>query len=346
MLLFIFIDLLYNKYMEMFEKIVTECNAALYKINDLHQCNLLKSQFLGNNSDIKKLLSSLTDKTIEEKRTIGPQIHKLKSVIEKLFKYKIQQLLSKKEIVDLTLQIDTNYGYFHPITIVQQQIISLLMSMGLKFEQSPEIETEWQNFTAVNVPENHPCREDHQSFFLNNGKMLRTHTSSIQSYILKSYSNTEDYGIFTVGRTYRRDLDRTHVPMFHQIEGFIVNEYKSSVKDMINFIQLFLNSFFEKKVQIRIRPSFFPFTEPSLEIDALLNNKWLEILGCGIIHPNVFNISTVKVRQGFAFGCGLERLTMLKYNITDLRKFYSNDYRNIQNFNFQNMAFAKDITAY
>lgn len=317
------------------DSLVKDCILETEKANNLHDCDLLKNKFLGKNSAIKKELQNLRNLPLEERKIIAAKLQQIQEQIQKNIEEKIEQLKNKVVKIDSSLPVYDGYGYYHPIPMVIKKIKSLLITMNMTFEESPEIETEWNNFSAVNVPENHPCREDHQSFFLKNGKMLRTHTSSIQSYLIKKYMDNREYKVFTVGRTYRRDLDSTHVPMFHQIEGFVVSDKKSSIKHMLNFIQTFLNSFFEKTMEIRIRPSFFPFTEPSLEIDVLFNGKWLEILGCGMIHPNVFQLSNSPKKQGFAFGCGLERLTMLKYNIRDLRLFYNQDYRTIQSLNFR-----------
>ena len=215
-------------------------------------------------------------------------------------------------------------GSRHPISITINQIISILGDHGFTSVSGIEIEDEFHNFEALNIPETHPARDMHDTFYVSDNKLLRTHTSSVQ--IRSMLSNKAPLKIMTPGKVYRCDSDPTHSPMFHQIEGLYID------KD-VNFCHLkgvlinFIKEFFGKDMEIRFRPSYFPFTEPSAELDIKFKGKWLEVLGCGMVHPNVLSNVKINTKQysGFAFGLGVERLAMLKYDIVDLRMFYEND---------------------
>lgn len=223
------------------------------------------------------------------------------------------------------MEISISQGAEHIIPCVINDIKRILTSKQFTYIDAPELDTDWYNFTVLNIPENHPCRDAHQSFFCDNGKLLRTHTSNIESRVLVEYK--EHFSVFTIGRTYRRDDDATHTPMFHQLEMSICAK-NNSIKELLNRIQWFLSEFFfegKQSVKIRLRPSYFPFTEPSYEIDMWFENKWLEIMGCGILHRNIFSNINQPFRQVMALGCGIERLTMLKYGIQDIRELYSHD---------------------
>jgi phenylalanyl-tRNA synthetase alpha chain len=215
-------------------------------------------------------------------------------------------------------------GSRHPISITINKITSILSNYGFASVSGIEIEDEFHNFEALNIPETHPARDMHDTFYVSDNKLLRTHTSSVQ--IRSMLSNKAPLKIMTPGKVYRCDSDPTHSPMFHQIEGLYID------KD-VNFCHLkgvlinFIKEFFGKDMEIRFRPSYFPFTEPSAELDIKFKGKWLEVLGCGMVHPNVLSNVKINTKQysGFAFGLGVERLAMLKYDIVDLRMFYEND---------------------
>jgi phenylalanyl-tRNA synthetase alpha chain len=215
-------------------------------------------------------------------------------------------------------------GSRHPISITINKITSILSNYGFASVSGIEIEDEFHNFEALNKPETHPARDMHDTFYVSDNKLLRTHTSSVQ--IRSMLSNKAPLKIMTPGKVYRCDSDPTHSPMFHQIEGLYID------KD-VNFCHLkgvlinFIKEFFGKDMEIRFRPSYFPFTEPSAELDIKFKGKWLEVLGCGMVHPNVLSNVKINTKQysGFAFGLGVERLAMLKYDIVDLRMFYEND---------------------
>jgi phenylalanyl-tRNA synthetase alpha chain len=220
----------------------------------------------------------------------------------------------------------------HPINISMNHIQNLFHSIGFDIATGPEIEDDYHNFTALNIPKEHPARAMHDTFYIDKTHVLRTHTSPVQVRYMKN--NTPPLRIISPGRVYRVDSDATHSPMFHQVEGLWVDE-RVSFANLKGVVQDFLQKFFEdESISVRFRPSFFPFTEPSAEIDMSWNDGWLEIGGCGMIHPSVLsqvNIDSEKF-QGFAFGLGVERLTMIKYGVNDLRPFFTNDIRFLKQF--------------
>jgi phenylalanyl-tRNA synthetase alpha chain len=220
------------------------------------------------------------------------------------------------------MEISLVKGARHIIPCVINDIRTILLSNNFTAMDAPEIDTAWNNFTVINVPETHVCRSEEQSFYLSNGQMLRTHTSNLECRALKEH--TGHFSVFTIGRTYRKDEDATHTPMFHQMEILICNS-KSSVEQLIQRIHWFLNQFFGQQMRIRLRPSYFPFTVPSYEVDIWYNGTWLEVMGCGILHAKIFSNLQQPMRYVMALGCGIERLAMLKYNIPDIRKLYDND---------------------
>jgi phenylalanyl-tRNA synthetase alpha chain len=306
------------------ERIEERFNIEVEKCRNDEDVKLLKSNFVGKKSELSGIISGIVNLSQDDKKIVGKECTLLKRRIED----RIRNITFVKGIdIDISLPIQKKSGAIHPLSVTSQCVKSILLSMGASFMESPEIESEWRNFDFLNIGSNHPARQNHQSFFLEH-KMLRTHTSSIQSYILDKFKNC-DSKTFTIGRVFRNDNDSTHLPMFNQVECLII-EKGANVPCMISFIQTFLNKFFAREMKIRKRPSFFPFTNFSLEIDVWMDGRWLEILGCGIIHPNIFKNAGVEYRQGFAFGCGLERIHMLKYDIHDIRKLYSKDMKVLQ----------------
>jgi len=245
----------------------------------------------------------------------------------------------KSELIDVTLPgTKQSTGSLHPISITLQRVETLFRSIGFDIATGPEIEDDYHNFTALNIPESHPARAMHDTFYLENKNLLlRTHTSSVQ--IRTMSKKRPPLRIIAPGKVYRKDSDITHTPMFHQIEGLYIDE-NVSFANLKSTINIFLKSFFEKDdLKIRFRPSYFPFTEPSAEVDIEYydnkgNKKWLEILGCGMVHPNVLTMANIDCEKysGYAFGLGVERLAMLKLGITDLRLFYENDLRFLKQF--------------
>lgn len=238
--------------------------------------------------------------------------------------------------LDTTLDpVPENRGTLHPITQSLIEISAVLESFGYRRYTGPEIEDDWHNFTALNTPAYHPARDMQDSFFLPNGNVLRTQTSAIQIRTMES--DGVPIKMFGIGSTYRKEMDATHAPMFHQIEGLYIDK-NITMSDLIADVRAFLSKYFEiDDVELRIRPSYFPFTDPSIEIDIKWHgNKWLELMGAGMVHPNVLRNCNIDpdVYQGFAFGFGWDRLAMLKYNLDDIREFYSNDVRWLKNSGF------------
>lgn len=244
----------------------------------------------------------------------------------------------KTEFVDVTLDTEPeNHGTLHPLTETLSQIGAILESLGYTMWTGPEIEDDWHNFTALNTPSYHPARDMQDSFFLDNGNVLRTQTSAIQIRAMESHG--VPIKMFGVGRTYRKEMDATHSPMFGQIEGLYVDKIDAHItmSDLVATIRTMLERYFERKLEMRIRPSYFPFTEPSIEIDIKWNgDRWLEIAGAGMVHPNVLRNCGIDPNeyQGFAFGFGWDRIAMLKFGLNDIRKFYDGDIRWLKNSGF------------
>ncbi len=315
----------------------------------------LKSELLGKNSQINqefKKLGSLSEEERKEKASsLNSQKQKITEAIDNKFKelekLEINQKI-KKDKVDVTLPVrELPNGKIHPVSQVIDEISSIFSEIGFSVAEGPDVETEYNNFTALNTPEDHPARDMHDTFYLDDNKkiLLRTHTSPVQ--IRTMLSGKPPFKIIVPGRTYRCDSDQTHAPMFHQLEGLHIDK-DINMGHLKGCLDYFIKEFFEvKKIQMRFRPSHFPFTEPSAEVDIgyRLENgriivgegdKWLEILGCGMVHPNVLKNAKVdpKKFQGFAFGMGIDRLAMLKYGINDLRSFFETDYRWLNYFGF------------
>ncbi|MEM7616780.1 MAG: phenylalanine--tRNA ligase subunit alpha [Pseudomonadota bacterium] len=341
--------------------------------NDLAALDDVRVKYLGKKGVLPENMRNIAKLSGEEKKAFGMQMNQLKTYIiseidnKKQIIYKKElDIKLKSEVMDVTIPPKIiEHGKIHPITQVIDEIMSIFSYMGFNVETGPEIEDDFHNFTALNIPPNHPARQMQDTFYLaaneNNNDadddknndiknysaqyMLRTHTSPVQIRIMQS--NEPPYKIISPGRVYRCDSDMTHTPMFHQVEGLYIDK-KVNMAHLKGCVSEFLELFFEEKnIPIRFRPSFFPFTEPSAEVDIGCNinnkeikigkgNEWLEILGCGMVHPNVLkNVGIdTEIYQGFAFGIGVERMAMLKYNITDLRTFFSNDIRWIEHYGF------------
>ena len=258
------------------------------------------------------------------------------SLVNQLKATKLDNINSKN--FDFTMEGRcNNVGTLHPISQVRKHITDIFSNIGFDIADGPEIETDYFNFTALNQPDDHPARSMHDTFYLDEKKhLLRTHTSPMQ--IRYMHNHKPPIKVVSLGKVYRVDSDATHSPMFHQMEGLYVNN-DASLSKLKSLLQEFLSCFFDDNaLKIRFRPSYFPFTEPSAEVDMLLNDKWLEIAGCGMVHPNVLknvNINPKKMK-GFAFGIGIDRLAMLKFKINDLRLFFENDLRFLNQFGVSN----------
>jgi len=322
---------------------------------DLSEINQIKSDLFGKNGLVSSQFKKIGTIVESERKKFASDLNIIKDELQDLINSKINELekfeINKKldkEKVDITLpERPFVRGKIHPVSQTIDEISSIFSEIGFSVEEGPDVENEYNNFTALNTPDNHPARDMHDTFYLDEKKqkLLRTHTSPVQ--IRTMLKDKPPFKIIAPGRTYRSDSDQTHAPMFHQVEGLHIdkNINMGHLKGCLNY---FIKEFFEvDKIKMRFRPSHFPFTEPSAEVDIGYEikdgkiiigegNQWLEILGCGMVHPNV--LKNVKVDptkfQGYAFGIGIDRLAMLKYGINDLRAFFDCDYRWLNHFGF------------
>ena len=336
-------------------KIKEEYISKLNQDIDLNQVNQFKIELFGKNGKISNEFKKMGSIPADVRKKFASDLNAIKDEIQNLISKKIQEieiqeinLKIKNEKVDVTLpERSFNQGRIHPVSQVIDEISSIFSEIGFNVEEGPDVENEYNNFSALNTPENHPARDMHDTFYLDKNKefLLRTHTSPVQ--VRTMLKGKPPFKIIAPGRTYRSDSDQTHSPMFHQVEGLHIdkNINMGHLKGCLNY---FIKEFFEvDKIKMRFRPSHFPFTEPSAEVDIGYEvkdgkivigegNKWLEILGCGMVHPNVLKnvkVDTLKY-QGYAFGIGIDRMAMLKYGINDLRAFFETDYRWLNHFGF------------
>jgi phenylalanyl-tRNA synthetase alpha chain len=314
----------------------------------------VKARYLGKDGSLTALLKGLGKLSAEERPAAGARINQVKQQIEAGLQARRdalqQQALESRlatEALDVTLPgRGTGLGGLHPVTRTLERIETLFHSIGYAVAEGPEIESDYYNFTALNIPEDHPARAMHDTFYIDDRHVLRTHTSPIQIRYMQAHmekyrqkETMPDIRIIAPGRVYRVDSDATHSPMFHQVEGLWIGE-TVSFADLKGVIADFLRNFFETEdLQVRFRPSFFPFTEPSAEIDLTFTSgprqgKWLEVAGCGMVHPNVLRHVGIDSEKyiGFAFGFGVERLAMLRYGVGDLRLFFENDLQFLKQF--------------
>ncbi|MBA2484444.1 MAG: phenylalanine--tRNA ligase subunit alpha [Nitrosomonas sp.] len=334
------------------DEIITEAITLLDSIDNASELEQVKARYLGKGGVLTELLKGLGKLAAEDRPIMGSRINQAKQQIEVTLNARRRAIQEEKmeaelsaEALDITLPgRGIGSGGLHPITRTLSRIESLFHSLGFSVATGPEIETDFFNFTALNIPESHPARAMHDTFYVDNGDLLRTHTSPVQIHYMQKHK--PPLKLIAPGRVYRCDSDITHTPMFHQVEGLWIDEH-------INFSALkgvladFMEKFFEREdLQVRFRPSFFPFTEPSAEMDiecVMCNGKgcrvcsqtgWLEVLGCGMVHPNVLKHANIDSEEniGFAFGMGAERLTMLRYGVNDLRLFFENDLRFLKQF--------------
>jgi phenylalanyl-tRNA synthetase alpha chain len=330
--------------------------------NDLQTLEQVKVTALGKKGRITDLMKTLGTLEPEERKETGQALNKLKDEIASLISK--QETALKKQALDEKLATETlditlpprpeRKGYIHPISQTQEELISIFADMGFSVAEGPDIEDDWHNFTALNFPPGHPAREMQDTFFLPEDpeekgekakKLLRTHTSSVQ--IRYMMENPPPMKIIVMGRTYRSDYDMTHTPMFHQMEGLVIDK-KTNMSHLKGCLMDFVRTYFDiNDLPVRFRPSYFPFTEPSAEMDIGCSREngelkigagsgWLEILGCGMVHPNVLKNCGIDPDefQGFAFGMGIERIAMLKYGIPDLRTFFDSDVRWLEHYGF------------
>ena len=337
------------------KKIKEEFSLKINEKLEISEINKIRSDLFGKNGQISAQFKKIGTIAENERKKFASDLNAIKDELQNLINLKISQIETSqinekldKEKIDISLPERTFVrGKIHPVSQTIDEISSIFSEIGFSVEEGPDIENEYNNFTALNTPDNHPARDMHDTFYLDEKKkkLLRTHTSPVQ--IRTMIDNKPPFKIIAPGRTYRSDSDQTHAPMFHQVEGLHIDKdiNMGHLKGCLNY---FIKEFFEvSKIKMRFRPSHFPFTEPSAEVDIgyeirdgkiLIGegDKWLEILGCGMVHPNV--LKNVKVNpekyQGYAFGIGIDRLAMLKYGINDLRSFFECDYRWLNHFGF------------
>ena len=322
------------------DHLIAESLADFAACADMPALENAKAKYLGKTGALTDALKGLGKLSNEERPAAGAAINVVKQAIEAALNAQREAILNAaqaqqlaQESIDVTLPARAqSQGGLHPVTLTMQRIEQLFHSIGFDVATGPEIETDFYNFTALNIPENHPARAMHDTFYVDESNVLRTHTSPVQIHYMED--KQPPLKIIAPGRVYRVDSDATHSPMFHQVEGLWVDE-NISFANLKGVVQDFLQKFFERDdLVVRFRPSFFPFTEPSAEMDMSWNGGWLEIGGCGMVHPDVFkhvNIDHEKYR-GFAFGLGVERLAMLRYGVNDLRHFFNNDLRFLSQF--------------
>jgi len=327
---------------EKLDSIVQDAVLLFAGITDAAQLEQAKARFLGKSGALTDLQKSLGKLAPAERPAMGARFNAAKEQIEKALADQRDRISSAKleaqlaqEALDVTLPgRGTGTGGLHPVTRTLERMEALFRSIGFEVAEGPEIESDYYNFTALNQPENHPARSMHDTFYLDDGKhLLRTHTSPIQIRYMEKHK--PPIKIIAPGRVYRVDSDATHSPMFHQIEGLWIDEHVTFA-NLKGVVADFLRRFFEREnLKVRFRPSFFPFTEPSAEIDMSFGGGWLEIGGCGMVHPNVLrNVGIDKEKyQGFAFGLGPDRMAMLRHGVNDLRLFFENDLRFLRQFN-------------
>ncbi len=326
------------------EKIKKEALAELEKASDAASVEKLKIKYLGRKGEISLLLRSLKDLPVEERRKSGPKLQALKNELEALFSNRISvgKENAKERVVDLTAPgKKVSRGHLHPLTIVDADIRKIFLSMNFSVVEGPEVETEYYNFDTLNVPEFHPAREMWDTFWLKRDKnakskdklLLRTHTSPVQMRYMEK--NKPPFQIIAPGRVFRYEAtDASHEVNFYQLEGLMVGKNVSLANFKFVVEEFFKKFFAGQKIEFRYRPSYFPFVEPGIEVIIKLGDKWLEVMGAGMVHPRVFEYAGYNPRdwQGFAFGVGIDRLAMIKYKIPDIRMFYSGDLRFINQF--------------
>ncbi|MDC0663803.1 phenylalanine--tRNA ligase subunit alpha [Marinobacter sp. SS21] len=331
--------------MENLEQLVQGGLAAVEQADGLQALDQIRVDYLGKKGVLTQQLKSLGKLSPEERPAAGQKINDAKVQVQQAINARRDALeqaaLDTKlasESIDVTLPgRGQDLGGLHPVTRTLQRIEQFFARAGYTVEQGPEIEDDYHNFEALNIPGHHPARAMHDTFYFNPGTLLRTHTSPVQIRTMED--GKPPFRMICPGRVYRCDSDMTHTPMFHQVEGLLV-EKDVSFADLKSTVEEFLRVFFEKDLAVRFRPSYFPFTEPSAEVDIEWGReedgsiKWLEVMGCGMVHPKVFEYCGIDPEEyrGFAFGLGVERLAMLRYGVNDLRMFFENDLRFLRQF--------------
>ncbi|PKM10889.1 MAG: phenylalanine--tRNA ligase subunit alpha [Gammaproteobacteria bacterium HGW-Gammaproteobacteria-3] len=334
------------------QDILTQALQALANAQDLNQLDEVRVHYLGKKGIFTLQMKQLAQLEPEQRRAAGQIINQAKNEFQENIEARKQALQQTalaarlaNERIDVTLPgRGQGVAGLHPVTLTLRRIATIFASVGFQVVEGPEIEDDYHNFGALNIPDHHPARAMHDTFYFDAHTVLRTHTSPVQIRVMET--EKPPLKVIAPGRVYRCDSDLTHTPMFHQVEGFLVDT-EVSFADLKGVVYEFLRAFFEKDIQVRFRPSYFPFTEPSAEVDIECvmcdgqgcrvcgQSGWLEVMGCGMIHPEVFKSVAIddEVFSGFAFGMGVERLAMLRYGINDLRLFFENDLKFLQQFN-------------
>lgn len=336
--------------MSIIEELSDQIMTELQQVQNLQQIEEIRIRVLGKKGTLTEQMKTLGAMSPEERKTAGQALNVAKNKISEALDAKKTELeeaeLEKRlatETIDVSLPTRPTYqGRIHPVSQAMEEMLTIFAQMGFDLAEGPDVEDDWHNFEALNFPKNHPARQLHDTFFMtpDKDKLLRTHTSGVQ---IRTMENRKPpIKIVVPGRTYRVDYDATHTPMFHQIEGLVVDK-KANVAQMKTVLTEAFKAFFGMDdLEVRFRPHYFPFTEPSFEADVggqlaqIVGKEWLELLGCGMVHPNVLKNCGIDPDeyQGFAFGMGLDRLTMLKYNIPDLRSLFDADIRWIEHYGF------------
>ena len=323
---------------------------TLERVSDEHELESFRIDYLGRNGQLNSIMKQLGTVAKEDRPRLGQLANSIKKELDTLFKEKMkelsQQVGERVESDELDLSLPGRRplpGKLHPITQIMEDVCSIFEGMGFSIAEGPDVELDYYNFEALNIPAHHPARDMHDTFYISETTLLRTHTSPMQARIMEEQD--PPLRVIAPGKVYRCDSDITHTPMFHQVEGFLVDE-NVSFADLKGVLTVFLQKVFEKDLPLRFRPSFFPFTEPSAEVDIACvmcegrgcrvckNTGWLEILGSGMIDPEVFKMVGYDPEKysGFAFGLGVERIAMLKYGINDIRLYFENDLRFLSQF--------------
>ena len=353
--------------MENLESLKAEILAAIAQAQDLKAWDEARVAALGKKGKVTELMKGMGALPVEQKIEMGKKLNVLKAEIEQALEKRRNELAEKemneklaKETIDVTLPIrDEAQGRIHPVSKIYEEVVAIFGEMGFEVAEGPDIEDQFHNFNALNMPANHPARQMQDTFYIPNKNsddfddsyVVRTHTSSVQIRTMES--KKPPIRIIAPGRTYRSDYDATHTPMFHQVEGLVIDK-NITMAHLKGCLYDFVKAFFElDEIPVRYRPSYFPFTEPSAEMDiGCLKTKselkigagtdWLEILGCGMVHPNVLRAGGIDPDeyQGFAFGMGIDRLAMLKYGIPDLRTFFESDVRWLKHYGFNPLDFS------
>ena len=332
--------------MDIFEEIILEADSLLKEVKNKNEFAEIKAKILGKNSKLSEAMEKLKTLPRESKAEFGKGLNiakqklvaKFDEVLKELDKKEIEEKIASQKI-DITLPgRECDKGSIHPFEIIVNEVEEFFLGMGYKIAEGDEVEKDLYNFELLNIPHDHPSRDMQDSFFIDEETLLRSHTSSVQSHVMQEAHGQGPIKVICPGKVYRRDDDATHSHQFGQIEGLVIAE-KVSLGDLVETLTLLMRKLFGEKREVRFRPSYFPFTEPSVEVDVSCfncggkgcslckNSGWIEVLGAGMVHPNVLRMNGFddKKYQGFAFGVGIERLAMLKYGIDDIRKFYQND---------------------